>query len=158
MLKTFQIAPLFHAGFDPQQLLIFPFLGMVTLLAWVTMKRTPKFEKGQTGNSIGVAAVTAVSLLLFMLYGTGMSVIKGVLLADIFLYASVSDIQTRKVTDAVPLMFFLLGLVNISRTVLLCRTITALAFFGIFLLLQHVLGHFVLLVHVIVQRCADEDG
>ena len=48
MLKTFQIAPLFQAGFDPQQLLIFPFLGMVTLLAWVTMKRTPKFEKGQT--------------------------------------------------------------------------------------------------------------
>ena len=76
MLKTFQIAPLFQAGFDSQQLLIFPFLGMVTLLAWVTMKRTPKFEKGQTVNSIGVAAVTAVSLLLFMLYGTGMRVIK----------------------------------------------------------------------------------
>ena len=135
MLKTFQIAPLFQAGFDPQQLLIFPFLGMVMLLAWVTMKRTPKFEKGQSINSIGVAAVTAVSLLLFMFYGTGMSVIKGVLLADIFLYASVSDIQTRKVTDAVPLMIFLLGLVNVSRTVLLCRTITALAFFGVFLLL-----------------------
>ena len=64
-----------------------------------------------------------------------MSVIKGVLLADIFLYASVSDIQTRKVTDAVPLMIFLLGLVNVSRTVLLCRTITALVFFGVFLLL-----------------------
>ena len=94
-----------------------------------------KFQKGQTINSHGVAAVTAVSLLLYILYGTGMNLIKGVLLADLCLYASVSDIQTRKVTDAVPVMLFLLGLVNVSQAVLLCRTITALAFFGVFLLL-----------------------
>ena len=29
---------------------------------------------------------------------------------------------------------------------------------GLFLLFEHVLGHFVLLVHVIVQRSADKDG
>ena len=135
MRNTFHIAPLFQSGFDLQQLLIFPFLGIVMLFAWVTMKRTPKFQKGQTINSLGVAAVTAVSLLLYILYGTGMNLIKGVLLADLCLYASVSDIQTRKVTDAVPVMLFLLGLVNVSQAVLLCRTITALAFFGVFLLL-----------------------
>ena len=129
------ITPIIQGGFEPRQLLIFPLLAVVVLLAWVTMKRTPKFQKGQTINSVGVAAVTAVSLLLFMLYGTDMNVIKGILLADIFLFASVSDIQTRKVTDAVPLMIFLLGLVNVPQTVLLCRTITALAFFGVFLLL-----------------------
>ena len=135
MLKTFNIAPLFTSGFDPSQLMVFPFLGAVLLLAWVTMKRTPEYKKNETINSIGAAAVTFCSLLLFLLFGASMTMLKGVLLADIFLYASVSDIKTRKVTDAVPLMLFLLGLVDTSPRILLCRTVTALAFFGAFILL-----------------------
>lgn len=135
MLNTLTIAPLLTAGFDPSQLMVFPFLGAVLLLAWVTMKRTPEYKKNETINSIGAAAVSFCSLLLFLLFGTSMTMLKGVLLADIFLYASVSDIKTRKVTDAVPLMIFLLGLVDTSPRVLLCRTVTALAFFGAFILL-----------------------
>lgn len=135
MHKLIGIHPIFQGGFEPQQLMIFPFLAVVGLLAWVTMKRTPSFQKGETINSIGVAGVTAVSLLMLLLYGTSMNVLKGVLLADVFLYASVSDIHTRKVTDAVPLMIFLIGLVNVSPLDLLCRTVTALLFFGAFLLL-----------------------
>lgn len=135
MLNILNVAPLFQAGFDPSQLLVFPFLGAVLLLAWVTMKRTPEYGKNAAINSIGAGTVTFCSLLLFLLFGTSMTMLKGVLLADIFLYASVSDIKTRKVTDAVPLMIFLLGLVNVSPFTLLCRTITSLVFFGVFILL-----------------------
>ena len=135
MLNTLGAAPLFQAGFEPSQLMVFPFLGAVMLLAWVTVKHTPKYKENETINSIGTAAVTFGSLLLFLSFGANMAMLKGVLLADILLYASVSDIKTRKVTDAVPLMIFLLGLINVSPRVLLCRIITALVFFGVFTLL-----------------------
>ena len=104
------------------------------LLGYVTDRRTPKFRKGVPANVAAVAAVSLMSLAMCFIFGASFTLLKGILLADIFMFASVSDIRERKSPDCVPVAIALLGFINVSGSELFRNAAAAFASFGFFFL------------------------
>ena len=115
-------------------------LGFITavlacvLLAWQTIRKTPGYAKGRKLNALSICMMGVLSVLLFFIYGISVNLLKGILLADLMLFASVSDIRERKVPNAVSFMIALLGLVSVSGGEMLRNAVAGTAAFCFFFL------------------------
>ena len=122
---------------SPEQLSAFAFIPITVVagfLAYAALRRTPKYKKGEKINVIAVTAAALVSLGMFFLFGTTVTLLKGVLLTTVFLFASFSDIQERSVPDWVSIVIALTGLISVSGSKLLWNAVAGAAAFGFFFL------------------------
>lgn len=111
-----------------------PIVLASVLLAWVTIRRTPDYAKGRKLNVIAISVVAALSFGMYLIFGVSVGLLKGILLTDAFLFASVSDFRIRKVPDWVSIVVAALGLISVSGRKLLWNAVAGAAAFGFFFL------------------------
>lgn len=119
---------------DYEMLIFLPIFFASCLLAWATVRRTPKYKKGRKLNVIAVLLMAMVSASLYYVFGIGVNLLKGIMLTDVFLYASVSDIRTRSDPNWVSVVTALMGLISVSVSNLIWNAISGIAAFGFFFL------------------------
>ena len=100
----------------------------------MTIRRTPDYAKGRKLNVIAISVVAALSFGMYLIFGVSEGLLKGILLTDAFLYASVSDFRIRKVPDWVSIVVAALGLISVSGSNLLWNAVAGAAAFGFFFL------------------------
>ena len=71
----------------------------------------------------------AVGLILLLVFGVTITTVKGMILALLLLYASLSDLKTRRVSDCVSIMIFILSLVGFEASNLPSMLIGAMIVF-----------------------------
>ena len=76
-------------------------LGFIAFAVVSSVLTVRCLAKAKTGlySEIGGSIAMAVAVLLFIRYGASLVALQGLLLYDLLLYASVSDIRTRKAED-----------------------------------------------------------
>ena len=122
---------------SPEQLSTFAFIPIAVaagFLAYAALRRTPKYKKGEKINVIAVTAAALVSLVMYFLFGTTVTLLKCVLLTTVFLFASFSDIQERSVPDWVSIVIALTWLISVSGSKLLWNAVAGITAFGFFFL------------------------
>lgn len=95
------------------------------------IKRTPKKEMNEKHTALCYLATAIVFVLMFLIFGWSTELIKGAVFFFILLYASLCDIQTRRVCDAVSVMIFISGFISLSLSDVLTQFIGALLVGGI---------------------------
>ncbi|MCM1364985.1 MAG: A24 family peptidase [Faecalibacterium sp.] len=85
------------------------------------LTRTPQYEKKSKFNKVCIAVSAGISFIFALKFGFTFELLKATLILAVFLFASVCDIKERKVEDYVPIMLLLIGLINISPTILFSR-------------------------------------
>lgn len=93
------------------------------LMSGAVLTRTPQYTKKSKLNKVCVALSMTVSMLMALKFGFTFELLKATLILGVFLFASVCDIKERKVKDFVPIMLMLIGLINISPSILLGRSL-----------------------------------
>lgn len=71
-------------------------------------------EKTESIDALCLVIAGGIGGILLILFGPGMTTIKGLLLCGILMYASLSDFEKREVPDFVSVMIFILALVNFN--------------------------------------------
>ena len=134
MIRFQGIRPIIFSSIDTELLTFLPIVLASVLLAWVTIRRTPDYAKGRKLNVIAISVVAALSFGMYLIFGVSVGLLKGILLTDAFLYASVSDFRIRKVPDWVSIVVAALGLISVSGSNLLWNAVAGAAAFGFFFL------------------------
>ena len=86
----------------------------VYFLVKLIIKKTPKEEMKEKDTSLCYLATAIVFVLMFFILGWSVQLVKGAVFFFILLYASLCDIQTRRVSDAVSVMIFISGFISLS--------------------------------------------
>ena len=110
-------------------------LIFVAVSAWISLKHTPKFNRTDKVNSVCMVTVLALSGVMFFLFGSSVSLLKGILASLVLQYASVCDYRERQVPDCVSVMILLIGIMNIATSTLVIRAAVCLGVL-LFLLLM----------------------
>ena len=107
-------------------LILFGFI----LTARYVIKTTPNYKKENKKNNIylAIAAVCSVVFLLFLGY-LDVELYKALAFILILLYASISDIEERKVPNHISIQLLLLGLANLGMKSLIMHAISGAAIF-----------------------------
>ena len=134
MIRFQGIRPIIFSSIDPELLTFLPIVLASVLLAWITIRRTPEYAKGRKLNVIAISIMAALSFGMYLIFGVSVGLLKGILLTDAFLYASVSDFRIRKVPDWVSIVVAALGLISVSGSKLLWNAVAGAAAFGFFFL------------------------
>ena len=134
MIRFQGIRPIIFRSIDTELLTFLPIVLASVLLAWVTIRRTPDYAKGRKLNVIAISVVAALSFGMYLIFGVSVGLLKGILLTDAFLFASVSDFRIRKVPDWVSIVVAALGLISVSGSKLLWNAVAGAAAFGFFFL------------------------
>ncbi len=134
MIRFQGIRPIIFSSIDTELLTFLPIVLASVLLAWVTIRRTPDYAKGRKLNVIAISVVAALSFGMYLIFGVSVGLLKGILLTDAFLFASVSDFRIRKVPDWVSIVVAALGLISVSGSKLLWNAVAGAAAFGFFFL------------------------
>lgn len=134
MIRFQGIRPIIFSSIDTELLTFLPIVLASVLLAWVTIRRTPDYAKGRKLNVIAISVVAALSFGMYLIFGVSVGLLKGILLTDAFLFASVSDFRIRKVPDWVSIVVAALGLISVSGSKLLWNAVGGAAAFGFFFL------------------------
>lgn len=92
----------------------FALCGLYLLAAWIVYRKASK-EKDAV-EYVPFILSMAVGLILPVVYGISLMTVKGMILALVLLYASISDIKTRKVSDCVFAMILILSFVGFNIT------------------------------------------
>lgn len=71
-------------------------------------------EKTESIDAFCLVIAGGISGIFLILFGPGMTTIKGLLLCGILMYASLSDLEKREVPDYVSVMILVLALVNFN--------------------------------------------
>jgi leader peptidase (prepilin peptidase)/N-methyltransferase len=103
-------------------------------LSWATIRRTPEYAKGRKLNVIAVSVMAVISFGMYLVFGVSVNLLKGILLTDAVLFASVSDFRIRRVPDWVSIVVAALGLVSVSGGKLLWNAVAGAIAFGFFFL------------------------
>ena len=82
--------------------------GIFLFAVWILCK---KAVKGPIPH-LPFCLSMAVGLILLLVFGVTLTTVKGMILALLLLYASLSDLKTRRVSDCVSIMIFILSLVG----------------------------------------------
>ena len=92
-------------------------LGFIAFAIVSSVLTVRYLAKAKTGlySEIGGSIAMAVAVLLFIRYGASLVALQGLLLYDLLLYASVSDIRTRKAEDWAWIAMIPLALCSIPR-------------------------------------------
>ena len=83
--------------------------GIFLLVARIVCKRVVK-EKKPIGHALFYLSII-VGLIVLLVFGVTIEALKGMILALLLLYASFSDLETRKVSDCISIMIFILSFV-----------------------------------------------
>lgn len=82
-------------------------------------------EKTESIDALCLVIAGGIGGILLILFGPGMTTIKGLLLCGILMYASLSDLEKREVPDYVSVMILVLALVNFNPSDLPSMLISA---------------------------------
>lgn len=134
MIRFHGIRPIILSSIDTELLWFLPIALASVLLAWATVRRTPEYAKGRKLNVIAISLMAVLSFWMYLIFGLSVNLLKGILLTDAFLYASVSDFRIRKVPDWVSIVVAALGLVSVPGGKLLWNAVVGAAAFGFFFL------------------------
>lgn len=103
----------------------------VVLMTKTILTRTPAYEKKCKFNKVCVSIGAAVSFLFVVKFGFTFELLKATVILAVFLFAGVCDIKEREVKDYVPIMLLLIGLINVSPTVLFSRAVAFVISFAL---------------------------
>ena len=84
--------------------------GIFLLAVWILCKKAVK--ENEPTPHLPFCLSMAVGLILLLVFGVTITTVKGMILALLLLYASLSDLKTRRVSDCVSIMIFILSLVG----------------------------------------------
>ena len=101
--------------------------GIFILAAWILCKKAVK--ENEPINHLPFCLSMAVGLILLLVFGVTLTAVKGMILALLLLYASLSDLKTRRVSDCVSIMIFILSLVGFESENLTSMLIGAMIVF-----------------------------
>lgn len=101
--------------------------GVFILAAWILCKKAVK--ENEPIDHLPFCLSLAVGLILLLVFGVTLTTVKGMILALLLLYASLSDLKTRRVSDCVSIMILILSLVGFEAANLPSMLIGAMIVF-----------------------------
>jgi len=107
------IPKILNIGFNLQLLLFVVFLLLAFLIGLLLKHKINLWKKPTVINLI--LEIIAAEIL-FLRFGIGMESIKGLILFVLLLYASNSDLRTREVSNAIPIMITITALIDVNIT------------------------------------------
>ena len=120
---------------------IFLFYLAVHKISKVVISKTPGYNKESKKIPIyHCISIILVSSLLIV-FGWSMELLKGIILLQILLYASVSDIQTHEVKDFVSVLIFITGFIGVTLSDIPMMLFSGLAIGGVLLICAMVSGN-----------------
>lgn len=120
---------------------IFLFYLAVHKISKVVIGKTPGYNKESKKIPIyHCISIILVSSLLIV-FGWSMELLKGIILLQILLYASVSDIQTHEVKDFVSVLIFITGFIGVTLSDIPMMLFSGLAIGGVLLICAMVSGN-----------------
>ena len=134
MIRFQGIRPIIFSRVDTELLTFLPIVLAAILLSWTTIRRTPEYAKGRKLNVIVVSVMAVISFGMYLVFGVSVNLLKGILMTDAFLFASVSDFRIRRVPDWVSIVVAALGLISVSGGKLLWNAVAGAVAFGFFFL------------------------
>ena len=107
----------------------------------VEISKTPGYNKESKKIPIyHCISIILVSSLLIV-FGWSIELLKGIILLQILLYASVSDIQTHEVKDFVSVLIFITGFIGVTLSDIPMMLFSGLAIGGVLLICAMVSGN-----------------
>lgn len=120
---------------------IFLFYLAVHKISKVVISKTPGYNKESKKIPIyHCISIILVSSLLIV-FGWSMELLKGIILLQILLYASVSDIQTHEVKDFVSVLIFITGFIGVTLSNIPMMLFSGLVIGGVLLICAMVSGN-----------------
>lgn len=120
---------------------IFLFYLAVHKISKVVISKTPGYNKESKKIPIyHCISIILVSSLLIV-FGWSTELLKGIILLQILLYASVSDIQTHEVKDFVSVLIFITGFIGVTLSDIPRMLFSGLAIGGVLLICAMVSGN-----------------
>ncbi|MBQ8767905.1 MAG: prepilin peptidase [Clostridia bacterium] len=120
---------------------IFLFYLAVHKISKVVISKTPGYNKESKKIPIyHCISIILVSSLLIA-FGWSMELLKGIILLQILLYASVSDIQTHEVKDLISVLIFITGFIGVTLSDIPMMLFSGLAIGGVLLICAMVSGN-----------------
>ena len=135
--------------FNPEDVLIaimkltciFLFYLAIHKISKVVISKTPGYNKENKKIPIyHCISIILVSSLLIV-FGWSTELIKGIILLQILLYASVSDIQIHEVKDFVSVLIFITGFIGVTLSDIPMMLFSGLAIGGVLLICAMVSGN-----------------
>lgn len=120
---------------------IFLFYLAVHKISKVVISKTPGYDKENKKIPIyHCISIILVSSLLIV-FGWSTELLKGIILLQILLYASVSDIQTHEVKDFISVLIFITGFIGVTLSDIPMMLFSGLAIGGVLLICAMVSGN-----------------
>lgn len=120
---------------------IFLFYLAVHKISKVVISKTPGYNKESKKIPIyHCISIILVSSLLIA-FGWSIELLKGIILLQILLYASVSDIQTHEVKDFISVLIFITGFIGVTLSDIPMMLFSGLAIGGALLICAMVSGN-----------------
>ena len=120
---------------------IFLFYLAVHKISKVVISKTPGYNKESKKIPIyHCISIILVSSLLIA-FGWSIELLKGIILLQILLYASVSDIQTHEVNDFISVLIFITGFISVTLSDIPMMLFSGLAIGGVLLICAMVSGN-----------------
>ena len=120
---------------------IFLFYLAVHKISKVVISKTPGYDKESKKIPIyHCISIILVSSLLIV-FGWSIELLKGIILLQILLYASVSDIQTHEVKDFISVLIFITGFIGVTLSDIPMMLFSGLAIGGVLLICAMVSGN-----------------
>lgn len=120
---------------------IFLFYLAVHKISKVVISKTPGYNKESKKIPIyHCISIILVSSLLIV-FGWSMELLKGIIILQILLYASVSDIQTHEVKDFISVLIFITGFIGVTLSDIPMMLFSGLAIGGVLLICAMVSGN-----------------
>lgn len=120
---------------------IFLFYLAVHKISKVVISKTPGYNK----ESKKIPLYHCISIILvsslLIAFGWSIELLKGIILLQILLYASVSDIQTHEVKDFVSVLIFITGFIGVTLSDIPMMLFSGLAIGGVLLICAMVSGN-----------------
>lgn len=120
---------------------IFLFYLAVHKISKVVISKTPGYNKESKKIPIyHCISIILVSSLLIA-FGWSIELLKGIILLQILLYASVSDIQTHELKDFISVLIFITGFIGVTLSDIPMMLFSGLAIGGVLLICAMVSGN-----------------
>ena len=120
---------------------IFLFYLAVHKISKVVISKTPGYNK----ESKKIPLYHCISIILvsslLIVFGWSVELLKGIILLQILLYASVSDIQTHEVKDFISVLIFITGFIGVTLSDIPMMLFSGLAIGGVLLICAMVSGN-----------------
>ena len=113
---------------------IFLFYLAVHKISKVVISKTPGYNKESKKIPIYHCISIIIVSSLLIVFGWSIELLKGIILLQILLYASVSDIQTHEVKDFISVLIFITGFIGVTLSDIPMMLFSGLAIGGVLLI------------------------